>query len=528
VILALVRAPGYPSRNKFYPNFLVRIFVLLQVRETNSKKISKSAGSIKMKVVAKSLFAKLLFLALVSVSAGVLASGQTVADVDAVVQKAIDAKNIPGAGVAIVRGGKVVLTKGYGSADLESGTLANEKTAFQIASVTKQFTAAGIMLLVEDGKLKLDDTLGKYVSDVPPKWSTVTIRQLLNQISGIPNYTAGGKLLSDKVYTKAEIIGLVKDVPMSFEPRTKWEYSNTNYFLLGMVIEKVSGKSYPDFMRDRVFKPLGMESTVINTSGLKIKNAGVGYNFSGGNWQKTGADPSQPFAAGAIVSTAEDMAKWAIAVGQGKLLSKASWDEILMSGKLADGKQTNYGFGWNIGKMGEVEYIAHSGGIQGFGAYHVRFPADDLSVVVLTNTAGTSTKIANDIAALYLPKVAAALAAQAAAQKAERNAAAIADADPETTTILRGVFEGMLRGEGDPALFSAEFQKIMFPERIKQLKGPLGNEGGLKAFELLSVENPDGTKRRLYRATLESGMKVRVNFALDAQGKIAGANVRPE
>jgi D-alanyl-D-alanine carboxypeptidase len=481
-----------------------------------------------MQTAVKNLFARVLFLALSSTVYIAYAAAQAVGEIDSVVQKAIDARVIPAAGVAVVRGGKVLLAKGYGTADLEANTPANERTAFQIASVTKQFTAAGLMLLVEENKIKLDDTLGKYLPDVPAKWSGVTIRQLLNQISGIPNYTAGGKLLSDKTYTHDEIIALVRDAPMSFEPGTRWGYSNTNYFLLGMVIEKVSGKAYPNYMRERIFKPLGMNSTVINTTGLKINNAAVGYTFNGGKWEKTWVDPSQPFSAGAIVSTAEDMAKWAIAVSQAKLLKKSSWNEILTPGKLADGKPANYGFGWNLGKLGEVDYIGHSGGIQGFGSYHVRFPVDDLSVVVLTNTVGTSTKIANDIAGLFLPKVATALAAQDAARKAERNATAIADSDPETTKLLRGVFEGMLRGEGDPTLFSAEFQKIMFPERIKQLKGPLGNEGGLKTFELLTAENPDGIKRRLYRAVLESGMKVRVNFALDAQGKIAGANVRPE
>ena len=482
-----------------------------------------------MQKVGKNLFARVLLLALVAGAVGIGVSGQAVADVDAVVQKAIDAKNIPAAGVVVVRDGKVVLAKGYGAADIETGTAASENTAFQIASVTKQFTAAGVLLLVEDGKLKLDDTLGKYVPDVPAKWSGITIRQLLNQISGIPNYTAGGKLVNDNVYTKAEILGVVKDVPPAFEPGTQWAYSNTNYFLLGMVIEKVSGKSYPEYMRARVFKPLGMDSTEVNTSGLKVKNAATGYNFKSGKWEKAGLDdPSQPFAAGAIVSTPADMAKWAVAVSEGKLLKKSSWDEAFASGKLANGKSTGYGFGWQAGKIGETEYIGHSGGIAGFGSYHVRFPSENLSVVVMTNTAGRATQLANDIAGVYLPKVATALAAQYAAENAARNAAPIADADPETTKLLRGVFEGMLRGEGEPALFSAELQKFLFPERINQLKGPLGSQGPLKAFDLLTAENADGTKRRTYRATFESGMKVRINFAIDAQGKISGANVRPE
>ncbi len=478
-----------------------------------------------MQIIVKNLFVRVLLVALLSVSLGAYLSGQTTADVDAVVQKLIDAKKIPAAGVAVVRDGKVLLAKGYGSADIEAGTAANENTAFQIASVTKQFTAAAIMLLVEDGKLKLDDTLGTFVSDVPAKWSGVTIRQLLNQVSGIPNYTEGGKLVNDKVYAKSEILGLVKEVPPAFEPGTKWAYSNTNYFLLGMVIEKVSGKPYPEYMRDRIFKPLLMSSTVVNTSGLKIKNAATAYQFTTGAWQRSNLDdPSQPFAAGAIVSTAADMAKWATAVSEGRLLKKTSWDEAFASGKLPDGKPTNYGFGWQIGKMGDTGFFAHSGGIRGFSSFHVRFPAENLSVVVLVNTtSGIPQQLGFDIAGLYLPKVAAAIAAQNAA----KNVPAIADADPETTKFLRSVFEGMMRGEGDPALFSADMQKVMFPDNIKQLKGPLGREV-IKSFELLTAENADGTKRRIYRVTFESGLKARINFTLDAQGKISGANVRPE
>ena len=395
--------------------------------------------------------------------------------------------------------------------------------------MTKQFTAAGIMLLVEKGKLKLDDPVGKYVADLPGKWNAVTIRQLLNQISGIPNYNAGGRLDPNKVYTKSEIIDLMRDVPMAFEPATRWEYSNTNYFLLGLVIEKASGRSYSDFMREKVFKPLDMDSTYVNAKGLTAKYPASGYSPVQGKWQRTEiGDPGLPYAAGAIVSTPVDMAKWAAAVTEGKLLKKASWDEAFASGKTTDGKPTNYGFGWNSGNLGGVPFIAHSGGIQGFGAYHVRFPADNLSVVVMTNTVGTSTQIAHEIAGVYLPKVAAALAAEAKAREAARTAAAIEDTDPQTTKFLRGVFEAMLRGEGDPALFSPDFQKVMFPERIKQLKGPLGTQGPIKNFELLSAEDPAGAKIRRYRVTLESGMKVRVVFNLDPQSKIAGANVRPE
>lgn len=474
----------------------------------------------------RSLFIRWTVLSLAIAMGVSISQAQTVSDVDAIVQKAVDAKAVPGVGVAVVKDGKLVLAKGYGLADVETGAPAIGTTAFQIASVTKQFTAAGILLLVEDGKLKLDDALGKYLPEVPAKWSGITVRQLLNQVSGIPNYTAQGKLVNDKVYTHAEILDLVRDVPVDFEPGTKWAYSNTNYFLLGMVIEKVSGKSYPEYMSARIFKPLGMDSTVINTSGLKIKNIATGHEAATGKWQKSKVDdPSQPFAAGAIVSTPEDMAKWAAAVNDGKLLKKASWDEAFASGKLPDGKPTNYGFGWQIAKAGDSTFFAHSGGIAGFNSYHVRFPVENVSVVVLVNGMSRATQdLAMDIAGVYVPKV----AALQAAQRASKNAAAIEDKDPELTKFLRGVFEGMVRGEGDSALFNAEMQKIMFPDNIKQLKGPLGSQGPIKIFELLTAENPDGGKRRIYRATFETGLKARVTFSLDAEGKISGANVRPE
>jgi CubicO group peptidase (beta-lactamase class C family) len=481
-----------------------------------------------MHLSVKNLFARTSVLGLLAVALAAHAWAQTAADVDAVVQKAISSKNVPAAGVAVVRDGKVVLAKGYGSADIEGSIAANENTAFQIASVTKQFTAAGILLLVEESKIKLDDPLGKYLSDVPAKWSGITIRQLMNQVSGIPNYTAGGKLISGKNYARAEIIDIVKEVPVHFEPGARWEYSNTNYFLLGMVIEKVSGKAYPEYMHERIFKPLGMDATLINTSGLKIKNAAMGYDLKGEKWERANLDdPSQPFAAGAIVSTPVDMAKWAIAVSEGKLLKNTSWDEAFAPYKLTGGNPSNYGFGWEIGKIGETSYLAHSGGIAGFGSYHVRFPAENLSVVVLTNAAGRATGLAMDVAGVYLPKVAATLSAQKAAQEAARNAAPIADTELATTKFLRTVFEGMLKGEGDPPNFSTEFQKFLFPDRIKQLQGPLGGQV-LKTFDLMAAETGDGGKRRQYRGTFESGMKIRVFFTVDPQGKISGTNVRPE
>ena len=450
---------------------------------------------------------------------------QTEASIDSMVQKWIDAKMIPGAGVAVVRNGKIILAKGYGAANAEAGTKANKNTAFQIASITKQFTAAGIMLLVEDGKVKLDDGLGKYVPDVPEHWRGVTVRQLLNQVSGIQNYAASRKIVADKNYTQAEILGFVRDIKPLFEPGTKWHYSNTNYFLLGMIIEKVSGKSYPDFMRERIFKPLGMNLTTVNTSGLKIENAALGYKLADGNWQKAAlGDPSQSFSAGAIVSTAADMAKWAFALSEDKLLKKSSWDQAWLPAKLSDGKSTVYGFGWEISKIYGTNYIGHGGKISGFSSYIARFPDDNLSVVVLVNNDDARKEpLAFDIAGLYLPKVGAALAAE----RATKNADSIEDTDPATTKFLRETFEKMITGDVDQNIFSPEMQKALFPDEIKTLKLILGSQGQIKAFDLIKSETKQSVKSRDYRATFEK-MKVRLNFTINAEGKIAKAIINPE
>lgn len=466
-----------------------------------------------------------LFVLTVLILTGVFSvSAQTVSDVDSVVQKLIESKQIPGAAVAVVRDGKVVLTKGYGAENMETKTPADENTVYEIASVTKQFTAAGIVLLVEDGKIKLDDTLGKYLNDVPESWKAITIRQILNQVSGIPNYTATGKIQIEKKYAPKEILQMVADMPLGFAPGTRWEYSNTNYFLLGLVIEKASGKTYEEFMKERIFKPLGMNSTQINTSGLKIEKKAVSYRIEKAGWEKDfNADPSQPFAAGAIVTTAADMAKWESALSNEKLLKKSSWNEIWTPAKLADGKTTDYGFGWQISKLGETNYVEHNGGIPGYSSEILHFPNDDLSIAVMVNAGTPATKkLAYQIAGLYLPKFGAAVA-----EREKKENTAIADKDEETTEFLRETFEKMIAGTVDQNLFTPDMQKLLFPGRVAELKSFLGSQGRIKSFDLVEDNSNENLKRRTYRISFDR-LKLRVNFAVNEEGKIAGVNLRPE
>jgi len=290
-----------------------------------------------------------------------------------------------------------------------------------------------------------------------------------------------------------------------------------------MGIEKASGKAYPDFLKERIFQPLGMSSTVVKTSGQQIKYEATGYKLENAKWIKEALDdPSQPFAAGAIVSTPADMAKWAIALGEGRLLKKASWDEIWTAAKLTDGKSTGYGYGWGIGKTGDVGFVSHGGGIAGFTSHIIRFPAEDLAVVVLVNDVSNVTQsLAFQIAGLYLPKFAAARAA------ANGPTAVIEDKDPETTKFLRGVFEKMITGDVDQNLFAPDLQKNLFPNGIAQLKGLASTQGPIKSFELVRSNDAGGNKARSYRVAFEKGLRLVLSFTVDAQGKIAGAQLRP-
>src|SRR6185503_5682934 len=208
-------------------------------------------------------------------------------------------------------------------ADVELNAPATENTVYQWASVSKQFTATAIMLLAQDGKLKLEDSISRHYPDSPSTWKDVTIRHLLTHTSGIKSYTSLPNFFKSirKDYEPDELIGLVKDLPLDFEPGEKWEYCNTGYYLLGLVIEKVSGKSYAQFLKERIFDPLKMSTARLNHQFEIIANRATGYdNRSNGLWRSEFVSPTQPFAAGALVGTVLDLAKWDAALYGHELL----------------------------------------------------------------------------------------------------------------------------------------------------------------------------------------------------------------
>jgi D-alanyl-D-alanine carboxypeptidase len=468
-------------------------------------------GKMKRRPAART--AQLMCL-MVMVSASVRAD-----DVDRYIQKRMEQRHIPGASVAVVRDGNIILAKGYGMANVELSSPATEQTVYQLASVTKQFTATAVMMLVEEGKVALDEKAVKYIDGLPQAWSHVTVRQLLDHTSGIKSYTGveGFDKMMRKDFSKPDLLKLVTEAPMDFAPGEKWRYNNTGYFLLGMLIEKVSGKEYGAYLKERIFQPLGMGETRVNDLSTVIKNRAQGYTWRDGEL-KNGeyVSPTQPYSAGALVSTVLDLAKWDAALYTEKVLKRASLDQMWTPAKLNDGSATTYGFGWAVDVYRTRPRRSHGGGIPGFSTNIMRFVDDKLTVIVLTNSdGGGADNLASGIAEFYLP----ALAANAPKP--------IEDADPKTTQFLKDVFTKSLAGEASPDWFSADAQKFFFPNRIKDLQRDFGSQGPIKSFDLMEERKQEKTRSRGYRIAF-ADLKIRCTFTLNEEGKIAGVGLRPE
>lgn len=438
--------------------------------------------------------------------------------IDDIARAALEKSKIPGMSVAVVKDGKVIKAAGYGFANLETKTPARADSVYQIGSVTKQFTATAVLMLHEEGKIGLDDPLSKYLPDVPETWKLVTIRQLLTHTSGIKSYTnvKDFEKTLRKDFTPKELLATVEKEPLEFAPGTKWDYSNTGYFLLGLVIEKASGKPYAAFMTERIFQPLGMTATRINDLRAVVPNRATGYSQTPEGIVNGGyTSPTQPFAAGAILSTVNDLAKWDLALTAGKLLKADSWKAAWTPVTLADGKTVDYGFGWNLDERKGHKRVHHGGGIPGFLSYALRLPDDKLTVIVLTNSDGADLEpIANRIAAIYVPAL------------APEEKKAIADPQPEVTKRLRGIVEKLAKGGGDKADFTKEMQDFLFPDRIKEGPQMVGKFGPLKSFDLTARTEEKGVRKLEYRAVFADAA-VLAFITLTADDKIAGIGFRP-
>jgi CubicO group peptidase (beta-lactamase class C family) len=301
--------------------------------------------------------------------------------------------------VLVAQDGKVLLDKGYGFANLEWDVPNTPTTKFRLGSITKQFTAASILLLEEQGKLKVEDPVKKYMPDAPAAWDKITIFHVLTHTSGIPSFTGFPDFESHEAQatTPEKLVEWFRDKPLEFEPGTKWNYSNSGYVLLGYLIEKISGESYSEFVQQNIFTPLGMKDSGYDSNSAIIAHRAAGYTPGKSGAVNAGfVHMSIPFSAGALYSTTEDLLRWEQGLFGGKVLTAASL------AKMTTPFKQDYAFGLGVSTQNGHKMIAHDGGIQGFNTALAYYPDDKLVVAVLANVNGPAGQIAGNLAKVAL------------------------------------------------------------------------------------------------------------------------------
>ena len=456
------------------------------------------------------LFAFIFLLLTVSVRAD---------EVDKYVRAQLAERHIPGAAVAVVKNGKVVKMEGYGFASLEFNAPVTTETVFEIGSVSKQITAAAVMLLVEDGKINLDDKISKYLPNAPETWKNVSVRNLLTHTSGVKSYTSLGGFELSKRYKVNDFIKELSPQPLDFEPGSAYKYSNSGYSLLGYIIEAASGKNYWDFLQSRIFNPLKMNLTANRDPQFIIKNRAVGYEWEDGKLVGRDYNLTDLFSAGAIVSTISDMAKWDIALRDETLLKNSSKAQIWKPFTLNDGKENPYGFGWNVGEFRGQKLLSHGGQTAGFAANISRYTDSDLDVIVLTNsgTQGLGSLIARGIAKIYIPEI------SIKSMKAQ----------PEPNAKISQMIAAVLRERFDnkfnPNLMTDELIKTLSTDRAKSENQRIASFGAIKNLVFVGGETDSDSDAKTYHYKAETSKRTFLwRFAVNADGKISEMTLEDE
>ena len=347
---------------------------------------------------------QIAFLGLVCCG-GVAQDATLAASASEYVRAEMERQHIPGLSLLVARGGRIVLAKGFGLANVELQVPVKPETIFQSGSVGKQFTATAVMMLVEAGKIGLDDPLRKYFKDAPNSWDGVTVGELLSHTAGFGDYPKDFNFRKD--WTEDELLKLVEGIPLAYLPGTKWEYSNLGYLTLGILIHRVTGEFYGDFLAQRIFEPLAMNSTRIISEADIVPNRAAGYRLV--NRQLKNQEWVAPMinttADGSLYFSILDLAKWDAALYTEKLLKRSTLDQMWTIAKLNNGQpnQGHYGFGWFIDQRRGHRSIHHDGAWQGFQTAIDRYVDDQLTVVALSNLSGSEPgKITEHVAQMYL------------------------------------------------------------------------------------------------------------------------------
>lgn len=313
----------------------------------------------------------------------------------------------PGIAVIVARDGEIIFRKGQGMANLELGVPIEPDMVFRLGSMTKQFTAVAILMLMEQGKLALNDPITKFLPDYPTHDYLITVEHLLTHTSGVKSHTDMPEMWASmrKDFTVQELIDFFKYQPMQFAPGKRWAYNNSGYILLGAIIEKVSGQTYEQFIQQNIFNRLGMKHSLYDNPLRVVPRRVAGYDRNPEGYANADyLSMTQPYAAGALASTVDDLAIWDSAFYTEQLLKQETLQPAFTSHRLADGTSTAYGYGWVIGDYEGHRLIEHGGSIPGFRTHALRMPNDRVFVAVLSNNPGGAEPelLAFKIAALVI------------------------------------------------------------------------------------------------------------------------------
>jgi CubicO group peptidase (beta-lactamase class C family) len=425
------------------------------------------------------------------------------ARVDAYLRGELSRQRIPGLAIGVYRDGKIVKTQGYGFSNLKLKTLVTEETLFQTGSVGKQFTATAIMMLVEAGKISLDGSITEFFPDSPEQWKPIKVRHLLAHTSGLQDYLSRVNVHKD--YTPAQLVKVMQSLALQFAPGEGWEYSNTNYALLGFIIESVTGSFHGDFLRERIFLPLGITSGYVASKADGIAKRAEGYHSGKKKFEEQ--DWVTPIfnstADGVLYFNVVDLAKWDAALYTEKLLKTSSFDQMWTVARLNNGNPNggSYGFGWGVTEIKGHRLIEHAGGWLGFKAHIARYIDDKLTVVVLANSDSTRpAQIAHAVAGFYEPEVA---------------FNPIPDTEPNVTALVRAVVDKLADGKTPEG---------MDKNQMKPFQTNLRSLGRVNSIELVDREMKDG-RNYTYRLTFTDAVMY-FQIDLDSEGKIAGLHMR--
>jgi CubicO group peptidase (beta-lactamase class C family) len=437
--------------------------------------------------------------------------------IDDFVRAEMARQKVPGVAIAVVRGGEVVRLQGYGYANVELNVPVTADTIFQSGSMGKQFTAAAVMLLVQDGKLNLDDPIAKYFPGTPAAFRAITVRHLLTHTSGIPNYT-NGALDYRRDYTEDDLLKMAFAMKLEFVPGSRWSYSNTGYAMLGFLIHKVSGRFYGDVLHDRVFVPAGMKTTRIISEEDIVLNRAAGYRLVKGELknQEWVAPTLNTTADGSLYYSITDLVAWDRALRAGAVLQPASWAQVLTPVKLNSGRTYPYGFGWALKPINGHEVNRHGGSWQGFKTDILRYPKDGLTVVALCNLGDANPETFTDgIVGVVRPEL--------ARPKPEP----IPDQEPAVAARVKQLLDAAARGTLSRAEFAAYMRARFVTETLPRDKDLPENAGNPRSVILFQREEL-GDDRVYQYEVVYAAKTFRVVLGLAPDGKISQFSIAPK